>query len=96
LKDKSTDGNVVLKFVSGDLEKKLMDLEQEMTYMKQEMSSMKQITVYPILIRQLRRLTKEKLFKKIEYDHRYFETNNTNVKNIISKHSRKRPLSKNE
>ena len=29
-----------------------------------ELSYIKQITVYPVLIRQLRRLTKEKLFKK--------------------------------
>jgi hypothetical protein len=65
-----------------------------MSYMKYEKSFMKQITVYPVLIRQLWRLTWEKLFKKIEYDHRDFETNNINVKNIISKHSRKRFLSK--
>ena len=61
-----------------------------------ELSYIKQITVYPVLIRQLRRLTNEKLFKKIEYDHRDFETNNIHVKNIISEHSRKRPLSKNQ
>jgi tRNA U34 5-carboxymethylaminomethyl modifying enzyme MnmG/GidA len=94
LKDKSSDGNVVLKFVSGDLEKKLMDEVDKKVNI--ELSYIKQITVYPVLIRQLRRLTKEKLFKKIEYDHRDVETNNINVKNIISKHSRKRPLSKNE
>ena len=57
-----------------------------------ELSYIKQITVYPVLIRQLRRLTKEKLFKKIEYDLRDFETNNIHVKNIISEHSRKRPI----
>ncbi len=68
-KDKSSDGNVVLKFVSGDLEKKSMDevdkkvkielsyMKQEMSYMKYEKSFMKQITVYPVLIRQLWRLT---------------------------------------
>jgi hypothetical protein len=55
--------------VSGDLEKKSMDevdkkvkielsyMKQEMSYMKYEKSFMKQITVYPVLIRQLWRLT---------------------------------------
>ena len=90
LKNKSLDGNVVLKFVSGDLEKKLIDEVDKKV--KIELSYIKQITVYQVLIRQLRRLTKEKLFKNIEHDHRDFETNNINVNNIISKYSRKQSL----
>jgi hypothetical protein len=55
-----------------------------------------QITVYPVFVRQLRRLTKEKIFEKLGCGSQDFEKNCIHVKNLIDKYSRRRIISNDE
>ena len=107
-KEKSSDGNVIFKFISNDWEKKLTDeidkkvkveiekLTGEIEKQNKKFNFIEQMTVYPVFIRQLRRLTKEKIFEKLGCGSQDFEKNCKDVKYIIGKYSRRRLMSNNE
>ena len=103
LKAKSSNGKVVMKFVTTDFEKKIKDeVTRQTAEMRNELIGIKKMTIYPILNRQLRRSTKEKMFYELEavkdFDNHYaprgFDNNCTFLNEIIKKRTNNEKMSK--